>query len=457
MRPDDRTVGPAHRATLGSWGVTLMSNPTATLKRLRRHVQALALGAALLSTACKSTFDDIIAVDPQDRVSEPALFGDPAQAALLTSSVQAQFECALGTYILSTGLLVNELNSLGATQMFSLDSHQPDPAGGFSGQYAVTDCTSNGSVGVYVPLSSARWFADKVLAALEGWTDTEVANRNLLIATAAAYSGYSHILLGEGFCSMALDGGPELTPAQVFAIAEGKFTRALAAAQAVTTPAASVTAATDIANMARVGRARARINLAKNADAAADAQAVPAGYVRNATRGAGNTLRENQIFTNVNRTGAATLGPAYADVRWNGKADPRVTAVPQPPVLTQPRYTQTKYPTETSPFPIATHAEAQLILAEVQGGQAAVGIINALHTANGLDPFSSTDPTEIRNQVIEERRRQFFLDGHRVYDKIRFNLPLDPAPGSPYRWGGNHGSAKCLPLPNVEKNNNQNF
>ncbi len=432
-----------------------MSNSTATLKRFRRHLQTLVLGAALTTSACKSTFDDIIAVDPQDRVSEPALFDDPAQAALLTSSVQAQFECALGTYILSTGLLANELNSLGATQMFSLDSHQPDPAGGFSGQYAVTDCTSNGSVGVYVPLSSARWFADKVLAALEGWTDTEVANRNLLIATAAAYSGYSHILLGEGFCSMALDGGPELTPAQVFAIAEGKFTKALTAAQAV--PAASAAAATDIANMARVGRARARINQAKTADAVADAQAVPAGYLRNATRGTGSTLRENQIFTNVNRTGVATLGPNYYDVRWNGKPDPRVTAVPQAPVLTQPRYTQTKYPAEASPFALATYAEAQLIIAEVQGGQAAVDIINALHTANGLDPFSSSDPTEIRNQVIEERRRQFFLDGHRVWDRIRFNLPLDPAAGSPYRWGGNHGSAKCLPLPNVEKNNNQNF
>jgi hypothetical protein len=59
--------------------------------------------------------------------------------------------------------------------------------------------------------------------------------------------------------------------------------------------------------------------------------------------------------------------------------------------------------------------------------------------------------------VIEERRRQFFLDGHRVWDKIRFNLPLDPAPGAPYRWGGVHGSAKCLPLPDVERNNNDNM
>jgi hypothetical protein len=428
-----------------------------TSNRSRRHLVTLMLGATLLASACKSTFDEIIAVDPQDRVSEPVLFDDPAQAALLVSSVQGQFECALGTYILSTGLLINELNSLGSTQMFSLDSHQPDPAGGFSGQYAISDCTSAGSVGVYIPMSSARWFADKVLAALEGWTDAEVANRNLLIATAAAYSGYGHLLLGEGFCSMAIDGGPELTPQQVFALAEGKFTRALAAAQAVTTPAAAVTAATDIANMARVGRARAGINQAKNSAALADAQLVAAGYVRNATRGAGSTLRENQVYVNVNRSGAATLAPDYYDVRFNGQPDPRVTAVRQADVLTFPRYTQTKYASETSPIPIATYAEAQLIIAEVQGGQAAVDIINALHTAVGLDPFTSSDPTEIRDQIIEERRRQFFLEGHRVWDKIRFNLPLTPAAGTPYRWGGNHGSARCLPLPDVEKNNNGNI
>lgn len=422
------------------------------LARARRLGLALAAGALLLTSACQSTFDSIIGVDPQDRVSESVLFDDPAQAALLVSSVQGQFECALGTYILATGLLVNELNSLGATQMFSLDSHQPDKAGGFSGQYATADCNANGSVGVYVPLSSARWFADKVLTALEGWSDTQVPNRSLRIATAAAYSGYAHVLLGEGFCSMALDGGPELTPAQVFAAAEGRFTTAIAAGQA-----AGGAAGADITAMARIGRARARLNQGKTAEALADAQAVPAGYVKNATRSAGSTLRENQLFTNINRSGLAGLGPDYADVRFNGKPDPRVPAVNAGPLTGGViRYTQTKYIAEATPIPIATSAEAQLIIAEIQGGQTAVDIINALHAAVGLDPFVSSDPAAIRAQVIEERRRQFFLEGHRVWDKIRFNLPLDPPPGTPYRWGGVHGSAKCLPLPDVERNNNPN-
>jgi len=33
----------------------------------------------------------------------------------------------------------------------------------------------------------------------------------------------------------------------------------------------------------------------------------------------------------------------------------------------------------------------------------------------------------------------------------------DGTPASPHRWGGNHGSAKCLPLPDVERLNNENI
>ena len=453
MASIDRRVGKAHRDPLGSANATGMSSARPSQPSLTpRRLGALLLAVVVVAAAgCKGTFDNIIGVDPADRVSESALFDNPAQAELLTASARAQFECALGTYALATGLLVNELNTLGSTQMFSLDSHQPDGAGGLAGQYGTGDCNADGgSVGVYVPLSSARWFADRVLEALEGWGDAEVPNRAVLIATVAAYSGFAHTLLGEGFCSMALDGGAELTPAQMFALAETKFTGAITAASGAD--------AADIVNMATVGRARVRLNQGKTAEALVDALAVPPGYVKNATRGPGSTLRENQLYTNTVRDATAGLGPNYLDVRFNGVPDPRVPAVFLGPLTAGVlRYSQSKYASESSPIPIATGAEAQLIAAEIQGGQAAADVINELHAAVGLDPFSSSDPTEIRNHLVEERRRQFFLDGHRVWDKIRLDLPLDPAPGTPYRWGGVHGSAKCLPLPDIERDNNGNF
>jgi hypothetical protein len=106
---------------------------------------------------------------------------------------------------------------------------------------------------------------------------------------------------------------------------------------------------------------------------------------------------------------------------------------------------------------MARGAEAQLIIAEVEGGQSAVGIINSLRDRVGLPRFASTDPAAIRNEVIAERRRELWLEGQRFYDINRFQLPLTPAPGTPFVRGGTYGNTRCLPLPDVERFNNPNI
>jgi hypothetical protein len=59
--------------------------------------------------------------------------------------------------------------------------------------------------------------------------------------------------------------------------------------------------------------------------------------------------------------------------------------------------------------------------------------------------------------IIQERRRELFLEGHRLYDFRRFNLPLTPAPGTLYPKGGEYGTTTCLPLPDIERVNNPNI
>jgi hypothetical protein len=432
-----------------------MSSPRRTGAAFRRRLPRQLVGSALLVLAAGC--EDLISVIPIDRVSTSALFDDPAQATLLLTSVQGQFECAFSSYVLATGLLGGEVNSIGNTQLYTLDRREPDKSGGVNtGLYANADCGTGIGIGTYVPLSTARWFADRVRTALEGWSDAEVPGRSGMIATANAYAGYSLILLGEGFCSAAIDLGPELTPAQTFAVAEERFTSAITAAEA-----AGGTTGADILAMARVGRARARLNQGNTTGALSDALAVPADYVKNATRALGVTSRENVPYVHITRALSAAIAPEFWDVRFNGKKDPRVTVdsvgVVTSTGITTPRMVQRKYPNEAAPIPIATGIEAQLIVAEIQGGQQAVDIINAIHAANGLDPFVSTDAAEIQAQVREERRRSLFLDGHRSYDRIRFDVPLDPPPGAPYRWGGIYGAMKCMPLPDNERNNNPNI
>lgn len=378
---------------------------------------------------------------------------NPANAPLVVASSIADFECALGFYILSSGLLGDQLiDTQLAAATWDYDRR------GFAnarGAYADNTCNSTGNIfGVYRPVSTARWAADNALRNLQNWSDDEVpGDRSELIATAAAYSGYSHVLLGEGFCSAAVDVGPELTPDQVFQRAEERFTTAIETGQAV--------GRSDLANMARVGRARVRLNMGRAADAVADARQVPEGFEKMANYSTASARSGNHPYRWVNRFGWASVGPLFQELEVDGVPDPRVpvtnTGQTGADAFTTV-WSQGKYPTEGTPIPIATWREAQLIIAEVEGGQEAVGIINALRDRHDLPHFESTDPEEIRAQVIEERQRELFLEGQHIYDISRFDLPLNPAPGTPFPVkGGTYGSTTCLPLPEVERENNPNL
>ena len=149
-----------------------------------------------------------------------------------------------------------------------------------------------------------------------------------------------------------------------------------------------------------------------------------------------------------------------------GTPDPRVHVVDQGRTAASddltPLWTQQKYPVQDSPMPIARYAEAQLIMAEAAGGQTAVDIINELHAAAGLPAFPGGNDAEIREQLIEERNRELFLEGQHFYTKIRLNLPFTPATGVVFQEGsgpkgGFYGGTTCLPLPLLEKNNNPNI
>jgi len=123
-----------------------------------------------------------------------------------------------------------------------------------------------------------------------------------------------------------------------------------------------------------------------------------------------------------------------------------------------PLIVSNKYRSGASPIPIGSYAEAQLIIAEAEGGQVAVNIINSLRVAAGLPgAFQSTDATVIKNQVTIERSRELYLQGTRAYDIRRLSIPLNPAAGVAYLHGGTYGTEVCLPLPDVERNNNPNI
>jgi starch-binding outer membrane protein, SusD/RagB family len=396
---------------------------------------------------CGDALDRLLQVEAPSQVEARDL-EHPRNARLLVDGLVAEFECAFAHYIVVGGLIGSELTDAQQTAaQWDYDRRTITPA---SGWYATSTCSDR--LGAYTPLSTARWAADNALSKLEEWNDGEVTNRTALIATAAAYAGYSHVLMGEGFCSAAFDAGPEQSRQQIFQRAEQRFTRAIEAAQAANRA--------DLRNMAYLGRARARLNLGKGAEAAADARMVPQGFVRNASYSAAAARAENTVFVLNNRSRFVSVFDAFRNAQVDGVADARV-----PLVNTGARganqqtiiWNQMKYPSAASPIPIARWAEAQLIIAEVEGGQVAVDIINGLRAARNLPRFESANPAAIRNQVIQERRRELFLESHHLGDLIRYELPLIPAPGTPFVNGGLYGDMRCMPLPDVERLNNPNI
>jgi len=318
--------------------------------------------------------------------------------------------------------------------------------------YALFPCGTT-TEGLLTPIQTARFGAEQILERLEGWTDQEVADRTTLIARAAAFAGYSLVLLGEGFCSAAIDLGPELTSAQVLERAEERFTRAIEAATAAS--------AADLKNLALVGRARTRLDLNKKPEALADAELVSAGFTYLARMSGASLRSRNGVYTWNVLNAAIAVGPAYLGLEFNGVPDPRVdvydSGVNGQDNLT-PLLIQRKYASVDAPIRIASYVEAQLIIAEIVGGQRAVDIINVLHAAANLPPFSSSNPATIAAQVLDERRRELFLESQHFFDVKRLNLPLIPAPGTSYGpKGGVYGDMRCFPLPDVERDNNPNL
>ncbi len=440
---------------------------TSFMRLLNRGAAATGLVAGLVG--CGQLLDQAA----PSRVLEETLQG-PAAAKLIVDGARASFGCVLQAYVTGMGLFTDELEDtqLGAAG-WDWDRRSMLKVGG---NFATAGCDQAQQFGIYTALQTARYTADLAVKNLATFTDAEVPGRVALLATASLFSGYSHLLMGEGFCSGTVDGGPELTPAQVFALAETKFTDAIASATTANN--------TSLLNAARVGRARTRLNLAKLPGAAivtgkltearADAALVPSGFVYNVPYNSASTYSRNMFYTRNTETRLYGVAPRYWAMTFNGTPDTRVR-VTQGSIgadnLTKNVYLAQKYNSQGAPIALGKYQEAQLIVAEADyhlvGPSAAVPIINALHTAVGLPVFASTDATEILNQIIEERSREMFLEGHRAYDTKRFNLPLNPAAGTGFmppnpdgslrNKGGQYGDLRCLPLPDVERDNNPNL
>jgi hypothetical protein len=186
-------------------------------------------------------------------------------------------------------------------------------------------------------------------------------------AHALNLAGFSYVLIGENYCSGvpfstfdeagAVVYGAPLTTNQMFEQAITYFDQAIAAA----TAAGSAAGAADQLNLARVGKARAQLNLNQPAAAATTAAPVPDGFVYRIFHSLGTGRQNNGIWgANQNRRGVTVSDmEGGTGLPYRTDADPRVihlrggtagSGVSQSVGFdnSTPLWVQLKYPTQAS-------------------------------------------------------------------------------------------------------------
>ncbi len=439
-----------------------------------RLTRAGTIAAIAVVLSAGAGCDELLEVDVPGAVTEDAL-NDSRLAAELVVSAESAFDCMMSTYVEEIGRWAGDFYYAANGSGFIYTQLRTNEVLDFE----QVDCRQEGptrSAAIWLPMNTTRVQGEQAIELIGGFADEAVDHRNFLLAKAHAYTGYAYQISGETMCELAFDGGPRETREGSWGIAERYFTDALQlAAQASSAPSGE--AVSSVRNLALVGRARSRLHLGDAGGVVEDASQVDVGFVRYAQMDEINVRRSNRVFENVNRGLSVSVHPSYQFLEVEGVPDPRVPHQSMGLVgfdAVTDVHIQLKYPSLGSDIPFSTWREAQLMMAEVQGGQTAVDIINTLRATVGdlpfvtgnpvLPEFSSADPDEILAQVLEERRRELWMQGTKLGDMLRVQerADLPVIPGYAFETGLNqrgqvYGAGTCYPLPLSESDNNPNL
>lgn len=406
---------------------------------------ALFFGLALGASGCDSLLD----VDTDPNLVDA---GQPIniEEAVVGATVDLTF--AYDEKISFGGLFGDEFVNTGtapAIQLYDQRDVRPDHGEG--------DNRGAGLGGAfYIPLQRANTVAElhreRILD--DGFADVGADAPQL--ALFAMYAGFAKVWLADMYCTMAFRGeGPELTAQEAYALAEADFTAALDVAGADE----------DVQTAARVGRARVRLILGDDAGALSDAEQVDPEFEYLVNYSTNTFEQRNRIYVHIFDVANWSVAPVFRDLTIDdtGIPDPRTELLGPFPgnEPSQPVYGPVKTSSPTSPLRVATGDEAQYIVAELMldsDPDAVVDIINEIRARKGITEEwtpSGGGPTEIRDKLIDERRRTLFVDGVRLGDLRRYidKYGLDFFPTSTPQ-GFPMGDQTCLPLPNIERENN---
>lgn len=376
-------------------------------RRARTLLTAFGLAGAL--GACDN--EGLLEVNNPGAVADADL-DDPLVQQQIVNTVVGDFQRMYDDLVFAGALLSDEAdNGHNFTQWIDINRREIDP----------TNSIMNSDI--YAPLQRARAGADNLAERLRTSLGASAATDPGL-ARVLAFAGYGNLILGEYFCeSPVKEDQPALTSSELYARAIGRFDEAIQIAKSG-----------EIANLAKVGAARAALQQGDKAKAIQYATGVPAGFVF------WLNYSENKGYQNNRLDAAANGSGRYIGVssKFRNLNDPRVrhNATAQSGhspdgILYSPRLgpSHTGFNpaaaglfTKTTGIRLASGLEAQYIIAEAQGLNAAnLAFINSRRAVGGAAPLPATiTPAEFLAEVRDQRRRDFFLDGHRLGDIRRY-------------------------------------
>lgn len=406
----------------------------------RRARRALALGVVFAASGGLAACDGLLDVrDPQ--AIKPEQLADPFYLGLATNGVVSDFQRMFDDVVVFGGVFTDELrNHATFAEEPLIDQRDVTSANGTTGNL------------VYAQIQRARAAADStrgLFRAVRG----DSAGLDLRYARVLAYGGMTYVVAAETLCEIPVVlGAAPNTPEQALrTYAIPRFEEAIQVATAVrSVPGASagaVAGADSIIALSRVGIARASLSLYGFGKAEADRQRaitfasqVPEGFRFWAYYSDSAGELNNYLWSRTTANNEASVNdtPFWelrgVDARLAIPATPKVTVsgvgrfVPNAP---------SSYSNHSGSLPgvaiaqgshirLASGLEARYIRAEAEGPTADnIAFVESRRVIAPGTPetASATEPTTAANfyaNLRDQRRRDFFMDGHRLGDLRRY-------------------------------------
>ena len=397
--------------------------------RMHRWMIGLLAPAALALSVAACDLDSVLDVPDPDVVSVPVV-QNPENLPAVKAGAIREFarayggtQNAEGGQILYSGLFADEYYHSGSfTTRQEVDARDIQE-------------TNAGNGTAFFWLQRARNHAALAERMYAGSEQAESQDH----AEMLGLEGFTYVLFGENYCSgvpfstLPIEGetefGDPLSRAQMFELAIDQFDAALAMVSSGT-----------VADMARVGKARAQLNLGQYGAAASTVSAIPTDFARDVAYSQSVQDAWNAVWNLVN---AEKRWSAASSEGTNGLpfgADARTEIAFTGPGFraTVDHYEQLRYDEQGDDIPLATGIEARLIEAEdaLNNGPRAdfFSIHNALRTAAGLPVITDTGQTfdELVDLHFAERAYWLWQTSHRLGDLRRLVLQYDRTPQSVY-------------------------